>query len=89
MPDAIKTLFSRDIGRRIEEVIKVDQTDDQVLHEELTEYVVTDAIRQHYVNILERYRETPNKPHEGIAVKTAPFLSSWLIGKFRRDLSRC
>ena len=63
----IKTLFANDIHRRIEEVIKVDQTDDEILRDEINEYVVTDAIRSHYTNIFDAYRETPNKPHEGIA----------------------
>src|SRR5688572_26278774 len=39
----IKQLFASDIYRRIEEVIKVDQTDEQVLREELREYVLTEA----------------------------------------------
>src|SRR5271168_2685655 len=41
----IKTLFANDIHRRIEEVIKVDQTSDDILRDEINEYVVTDAIR--------------------------------------------
>src|SRR5437867_3424330 len=57
---SIKTLFASDINRRIEEVIKVDQTDEEILREEISEYVVTDTIRSHYTGILEAYRETPN-----------------------------
>lgn len=72
----IKTLFARDIYRRIEEVIKVDQTDEEVLKDEIAEYVVTDAIRHHYEDVFERYRETPNKPHEGIAVWVSGFFGS-------------
>lgn len=72
----IQTLFASDIHRRIEEVIKVDQTDDQLLHKEIDEYVVTDAIRRHYTGILELYRETPNKPHEGTAVWVSGFFGS-------------
>src|SRR6266568_327646 len=60
----IKTLFTSDIHRRIEEVIKVDQTDEEILLEEIGEYVVTDAIRSHYTRIFESYSETPNRPHE-------------------------
>jgi len=56
----IKTLFANDIHRRIEEVIKVDQTQDE--------------IRAHYTSIFEAYRETPNKPHEGIAI--------WVSGSY-------
>lgn len=72
----IKTLFASDIHRRIEEVIKVDQTDAEVLRDEINEYVVTDAIRSHYTHIYEAYRETPNKPHEGIAIWVSGFFGS-------------
>jgi len=72
----IKDLFASDIHRRIEEVIKVDQTDEQIIEEEIQEYVVTDNIKDHYVEILESYRETPNKPHEGIAVWVSGFFGS-------------
>ncbi|WP_437978282.1 BREX system P-loop protein BrxC [Sorangium sp. So ce295] len=73
---AIKTLFANDIHRRIEEVIKVDQTDDEILRDEIGEYVVTDAIRRHFAEVLERYQTTPNKPHEGIAVWVSGFFGS-------------
>jgi hypothetical protein len=72
----IKSLFANDIHRRIEEVIKVDQTDDDILRDEINEYVVTDAIRSHYTHIFEAYRETPNKPHEGIAIWVSGFFGS-------------
>src|SRR5215218_10126533 len=72
----IKTLFASDITRRIEEVIKVDQTDDEVVREEIDEYVVTDAIRNHYTKIFDEYRQTPNKPHEGIGIWVSGFFGS-------------
>ena len=72
----IKTLFANDIHRRIEEVIKVDQTDEEILRDEINEYVVTDAIRSHYTGIYDAYRETPNKPHEGIAIWVSGFFGS-------------
>ena len=76
-PQRVKTLFANDdIGRRIEEVIKVDQTDEAIIRDEINEYVVTDAIRSHYVNIYEAYSETPNKPHEGVAVWVSGFFGS-------------
>ena len=74
--EPIKTLFANDIHRRIEEVIKVDQTSDDILRDEINEYVVTDAIRSHYTNIFDAYRETPNKPHEGIAIWVSGFFGS-------------
>lgn len=72
----IKALFANDIHRRIEEVIKVDQTSDDILRDEIGEYVVTDAIQSHYINIFDAYRETPNKPHEGIAIWVSGFFGS-------------
>ena len=76
MPILIRSLFDKNIDRRIEEVIKVDQTNSEILRDELDEYVVTQTIGRHYTQILERYLETPNKPHEGIAVWVSGFFGS-------------
>src|SRR6516162_1330060 len=72
----IKTLFANDIYRRIEEVSKVDQTDEEIIRDEISEYIVTDAIRAQYTSIFDSYRETPNKPHEGIAIWISGFFGS-------------
>ena len=72
----IKDLFANDIFRRIEEVIKVDQADEQIIRDELAEYVVTDSIRGYLTEVLERYCETPNKPHEGVAIWVSGFFGS-------------
>lgn len=72
----IKTLFAGDIARRIEEVIKVDQADEEILREEISEYVATESIRSHYQHVLEAYAQTPNKPHEGVGVWVSGFFGS-------------
>jgi Family of unknown function (DUF6079) len=72
----IRNLFAGKIDRRIEEVIKVDQTAEGTIRDEIDEYVVTDAIRSHYTGIFEAYRQTPNKPHEGIAIWVSGFFGS-------------
>ncbi len=72
----IRNLFASDISRRIEEVIKVDQADEQIIRDELSEYVVTDSIRSHFTEILELYWETPKKPHEGTGVWVSGFFGS-------------
>src|SRR6476659_2004371 len=74
--DKIASIFANDISRQIEEVIKVDQTDDDVLAADIDAYVVTDAIKQHYLHVLERYQETPQKPHEGVAIWISGFFGS-------------
>ncbi len=72
----IATLFSGDVSRRIEEVIKVDQTSAEVIASELEEYVATDSIRRHFADVFELYLETPRKPHEGIAIWVSGFFGS-------------
>src|SRR3954471_15218571 len=76
MTTIIKDLFATNIERDIEEVIKVDQTDEQIVRDELEEYIATDSIRSHFETILDRYAETPNKPHEGIGVWVSGFFGS-------------
>ena len=46
MPVKIKELFASDVHRRIEEVIKVDQTDEGILREENDEYVTNESYRR-------------------------------------------
>ncbi len=72
----IGSLFANDIRRRIEEVIKVDQVEANILRDEIREYITTDSIKKHYLAVLERYRETPNKPHEGIGIWVSGFFGS-------------
>jgi hypothetical protein len=72
----IRSLFTSNIDRNIEEVIKVDQNDEEIIRGEIDDYVITDAIARHYELILDLYAETPNKPHEGIAVWVSGFFGS-------------
>jgi hypothetical protein len=74
--DTIQKLFANDISRRIEEVIKVDQADEAIIKDELTEYVVTDSIRDYFNEVFELYAETPQKPHEGIGIWVSGFFGS-------------
>ena len=76
MSKTIKDLFANQIDRHIEEVIKVDQADEEIVRNEIGEYVVTASICKHYRQILDRYWETPNKPHEGIGIWVSGFFGS-------------
>ena len=73
---AIKELLARQPDRHIEEVIKVDQEDAEIIREEIEEYVITDSILDHYLRILERFQETPANPHEGIGIWVSGFFGS-------------
>ncbi|MCB0345181.1 MAG: BREX system P-loop protein BrxC, partial [Bdellovibrionales bacterium] len=72
----IKDLFSRDIHRDIREVIKVDQTDEEVIRAEIGEYVVTKTILSNFTDILESYSESVNKPSDRMAVWVSGFFGS-------------
>jgi hypothetical protein len=52
----IGELLARDLNRKIEEIIQVDQADEQSVHDEITEYIATDSIREQYRNILKSHR---------------------------------
>lgn len=73
---SIKELFANDIERPIEEVIKVDQADEEIIKFEIDEYVVTKAIAGHYASILDIFNETPNKPRDGVGVWVSGFFGS-------------
>jgi len=72
----IKDIFARDINRPIREVIKVDQTDEEVIREEISEYVVTKSILSNFTEILNSYSETPNKKTDLTAVWISGFFGS-------------
>lgn len=72
----IRELFARDINRKIEEVIKVDQADEATVRDEIDEYVVTESIRDHYRTVYKAIAEAPAKPHEGIGVWVSGFFGA-------------
>src|SRR3954447_25984768 len=72
----IGDLLSRDLDRKIEEIIQVDQADEQSVHEEITEYVATDSIRDQYAQLLKAIAEAPFEQHESIGVWVSGFFGS-------------
>jgi len=72
----IGDLFQKPIHRKIEEVIKVDQTDEAVVHDEITEYIATENIKQHFREVLKAYTEAPTEPTEGVGVWVSGFFGS-------------
>src|SRR5436309_13923142 len=72
----IGDLIARDLDRKIEEIIKVDQTDEDSVYTEITEYVATDRIRDHYRGLLREIAEAPQEPHEGVGVWISGFFGS-------------
>jgi hypothetical protein len=72
----IGELLTRDLSRKIEEIIQVDQADEQSVHAEITEYVGTDSIREQYHQLLKAIAEAPADPHESVGVWVSGFFGS-------------
>src|SRR5579864_2054697 len=72
----IGDLLTRDLSRKIEEIIQVDQADEQSVHDEISEYVATKSIRDQYHDLLEAIAEAPSDPHESVGVWVSGFFGS-------------
>lgn len=72
----IGDLLTRDLSRKIEEIIQVDQADEQSVHAEISEYVATDSIREQYHHLLKAVAEAPADPHESVGVWVSGFFGS-------------
>ncbi|MBN1236634.1 MAG: BREX system P-loop protein BrxC [Methanotrichaceae archaeon] len=74
--ELIGDLLSRDLSQVIEEIIQVDQLDEQTVYSEITEYVATDRIKDHYRSLLKAIAEAPSEPHEGVGIWISGFFGS-------------
>lgn len=74
--NTIGDLLTRDLSRKIEEIIQVDQADEQSVHDEITEYIATDSIREQYHHLLKAVAEAPGDPHESVGVWVSGFFGS-------------
>src|SRR5208283_4163167 len=72
----IGDLLTRDLTRKIEEIIQVDQADEQSVYAEITEYVATDSIREQYHDLLKAVAEAPSDPNESVGVWVSGFFGS-------------
>src|SRR6516225_8016223 len=72
----IDDLLTRDLSRKIEEIIQVDQADEQSVYDEITEYIATDSIREQYHQLFKAIADAPSDPHEGIGVWISGFFGS-------------
>jgi hypothetical protein len=72
----IGDLLSRDLSRKIEEIIQVDQIDEQSVYSEITEYIATDSIRDQYAALLKAVAEAPSELNESVGVWISGFFGS-------------
>ncbi len=72
----IGSLLSRDLSRKIEEIIQVDQADELSVYSEITEYIATDSIREQYADLLKAIADAPSDPQESVGVWVSGFFGS-------------
>src|SRR5258708_2253264 len=69
-------LLTRDLSRKIEEIIQVDQAYEQSPYAETTKSAATDSIREQYHDLLKAVAEAPSEPHESVGVWVSGFFGS-------------
>lgn len=72
----IRDMFSKDINRRINGVVKVGQSEENVVYQEVSEYVVTDELKQHFTKFFKTYDRAFDFPTDGIGVWISGFYGS-------------
>ena len=72
----IQELFSKDINRPINGVIKVGQDDDANIYQELDEYVITRELDGHFRTFFDRHNSALDHPTDKMGVWIAGFFGS-------------
>lgn len=72
----IQSMFYDDIDRKINGVVKVDQDTDEVLKQEVKEYVITKDIRKHMITFFNNYGEAFQEPTADVGVWISGFFGS-------------
>lgn len=72
----IQNMFYDDIDRKINGVVKVDQNTDEVLKQEVKEYVITKDIRKHLISFFNHYGSSFEEPTADVGVWISGFFGS-------------
>ena len=72
----IRNMFADDINRKINGVIKVDQSADDVIEQELNEYVITRELKKHFITFFNYYSEAFDQPTADMGVWISGFFGS-------------
>lgn len=72
----IRDIFQKDINRSINGVIKVEQSDEEAVEQELSEYVVTRELQGHFAHFFESYVRALDVPTDKIGVWISGFFGS-------------
>ena len=69
-------MFADDINRKINGVIKVDQAADDVIEQELNEYVITKELKKHFITFFNYYSDALDEPTADTGVWISGFFGS-------------
>lgn len=72
----IQNIFQEDINRSINGVIKVDQSADSVIEQEVREYVITKELKKHFAAFFNYYSDSFDTPTHDIGVWISGFFGS-------------
>ena len=72
----IRDMFADDINRKINGVIKVDQAADEVIEQELNEYVITRELKKHFITFFNYYGDAFDQPTADMGVWISGFFGS-------------
>ena len=72
----IRDIFSDDINRLINGVIQVDQAGDDVIEQELNEYVITKELKKHFITFFNYYSDSFDVPTASTGVWISGFFGS-------------
>ena len=72
----IRDIFSDDINRLINGVIQVDQAGDDVIEQELNEYVITKELKKHFMTFFNYYSDSLDVPTGSTGVWVSGFFGS-------------
>jgi hypothetical protein len=69
-------MFLKDVNRDIRGVVKVQQRDEEIVYQELDEYVVTKELKKHFSRFYENYARSVNQPTDKMGVWISGFFGS-------------
>lgn len=72
----IRDMFLEDINRPINGVIKVDQSGDEVIFDEIREYVITNELKKHFMSFFNYYCDAFREPTADMGVWISGFFGS-------------
>jgi len=72
----IREMFEDDINRKINGVIKVDQSTEDVIEQEVKEYVITKELKKHFISFFTYYGDSFTEPTDDIGVWISGFFGS-------------